>query len=153
LSHKSRPNVSRFGKNRIDILETSNFMNWCRLFPLLSLAITITPWNAQAQIIPDNTLGGENSSLTPINNLTDRIDGGATRGTNLFHSFQEFSIPEGRAAYFNNPQAIQTIFSRVTGNNPSLLFGTLGVLGNANLFLINPRGIIFGPNATLDMRG
>jgi filamentous hemagglutinin family protein len=48
---------------------------------------------------------------------------------------------------------IQNIFSRVTGGNISKIFGTLGVLGNANLYLINPNGIMFGPNARLDMRG
>ncbi|NER49969.1 MAG: filamentous hemagglutinin N-terminal domain-containing protein, partial [Symploca sp. SIO1A3] len=48
---------------------------------------------------------------------------------------------------------IGAIFSRVTGSNPSHIFGTLGVLGEANLFLINPHGILFGPNAQLDMRG
>jgi filamentous hemagglutinin family protein len=106
-----------------------------------------------AQIIPDRTLGSQSSRVTPINPTKDRIDGGAIRGSNLFHSFREFNIDEGRAAYFANPQAIQNIFSRVTGNNPSHIFGTLGVLGNANLFFINPQGIIFGPNATLDIRG
>ncbi len=60
---------------------------------------------------------------------SDRIDGGAIRGSNLFHSFQEFNIGEGRGAYFTNPTAIENIFSRVTGDNPSRLFGTLGGLG------------------------
>jgi filamentous hemagglutinin family protein len=106
-----------------------------------------------AQIIPDRTLGSQSSRVTPINATSDRIDGGAIRGSNLFHSFREFNIDEGHAAYFANPQSIQNIFSRVTGNNPSHIFGTLGVLGDANLFFINPQGIIFGPNATLDIRG
>jgi filamentous hemagglutinin family protein len=109
--------------------------------------------SAFAQIIPDNTLGAESSVVNPINNQSDRIDGGALRGSNLFHSFKEFNIGEGRGAYFTNPAAIKNIFSRVTGSNPSRLFGKLGVLGNANLFFINPNGIIFGPNASLDIRG
>ncbi|WP_124971625.1 two-partner secretion domain-containing protein, partial [Aphanothece sacrum] len=108
---------------------------------------------AIAQIIPDNTLGGESSSVNPINPNYDRIDGGAIRGSNLFHSFREFNIHEGNSAYFSNPEVIKTIFSRVTGNNPSLLLGKLGVLGNANLFFINPNGVIFGPNASLDISG
>jgi len=74
-----------------------------------------------AQIIPDNTLGAENSIVTPLNGQSDRIDGGAIRGSNLFHSFQEFSIREGHGAYFANPEVIQAIFSRVTGNNPYCL--------------------------------
>ncbi|MCU0534778.1 MAG: filamentous hemagglutinin N-terminal domain-containing protein [Hydrococcus sp. Prado102] len=107
----------------------------------------------QAQIVPDNTLGAQSSQIERVNATRSRITGGATRGSNLFHSFREFNITEGRAAYFANPTAIKTIFSRVTGNNPSQIFGTLGVEGDANLFFINPNGIIFGPNATLDVRG
>ncbi|MDJ0688728.1 MAG: filamentous hemagglutinin N-terminal domain-containing protein [Xenococcaceae cyanobacterium MO_188.B32] len=106
-----------------------------------------------AQIIPDDTLGEESSRVMPLNGQADRIDGGAARGSNLFHSFREFNINEGRGAYFKNPTLIENIFSRVTGSKPSHLLGTLGVLGNANLFFLNPNGIIFGPNASLDIRG
>ncbi|MEH1945129.1 MAG: filamentous hemagglutinin N-terminal domain-containing protein [Nostoc sp.] len=105
------------------------------------------------QITPDNTLGSEHSTVTPQNQLVDRVDGGVIRGINLFHSFQEFNIGEGRSAYFANPTGIENIISRVTGGNPSQLLGTLGVLGKANLFLINPNGIIFGANAKLDVSG
>ncbi len=105
------------------------------------------------KITPDNTLGSEHSTVTPQNQLVDRVDGGAIRGTNLFHSFQEFNIGEGRSAYFANPTGIENIISRVTGGNLSRILGTLGVLGKANLFLINPNGIIFGANAKLDVNG
>ena len=71
----------------------------------------------------------------------------------MFHSFREFNIDEGRGGYFDNPAAIENIFSRVTGSNSSEIFGTLGVLGNANLFFLNPNGILFGPNASLDLKG
>jgi filamentous hemagglutinin family protein len=108
---------------------------------------------ATAQAIPDATLGRESSVVTPLSPLGERIDGGALRGANLFHSFREFNIREGHSVYFANPEAVRTIFSRVTGNNPSFLFGRLGVLGPANLFFINPNGIIFGPKASLDIRG
>lgn len=112
---------------------------------------------AQSNIVPDNTLGGESSVVTPnvdVNGITsDRISGGAIRGANLFHSFQQFNIDEGRGAYFTNPTGIENILSRVTGGNASNILGKLGVLGNANLFLINPSGIIFGRNASLDVRG
>jgi filamentous hemagglutinin family protein len=123
---------------------------------LLSGYLCLFPSGAIAQIIPDNTLGPESSRTVPetINNLpSDRIEGGATRGASLFHSFGEFNIGEGRGAYFGNPSGITNIFSRVTGGNPSNILGTLGVLGNANLFLINPKGIVFGSNARLDVRG
>jgi len=123
---------------------------------LLSGYLCLFPSGAIAQIIPDNTLGPESSRTVrdTINNLpSDRIEGGATRGSSLFHSFGEFSIGEGRGAYFENPSGITNIFSRVTGGNPSNILGNLGVLGSANLFLINPKGIVFGPNARLDVRG
>jgi filamentous hemagglutinin family protein len=123
---------------------------------VLSGYLCLFPSGAIAQIIPDNTLGPESSRTVPdtINNLpSDRIEGGATRGASLFHSFGEFNIGEGRGAYFGNPSGITNIFSRVTGGNPSNILGSLGVLGNANLFLINQKGIVFGPNARLDVRG
>ncbi|MBD0312793.1 MAG: filamentous hemagglutinin N-terminal domain-containing protein, partial [Microcoleus sp. T3-bin5] len=123
---------------------------------LLSGYFCLFPSGAIAQIIPDSSLGQESSRTVAdtINNLpSDLIAGGAARGSSLFHSFGEFNIGEGRAAYFENPSGITNIFSRVTGGNPSNILGNLGVLGPANLFLINPKGIVFGPNARLDMRG
>jgi filamentous hemagglutinin family protein len=110
-----------------------------------------------AQIVPDNTLGAESSVVTPNVNIrgipSDRIDGGAIRGANLFHSFEQLSVLEGRGAYFTNPAGVLNILSRVTGANRSDILGRLGVTGNANLFLINPNGIVFGPNASLDVQG
>ncbi|MFW5766152.1 MAG: filamentous hemagglutinin N-terminal domain-containing protein, partial [Coleofasciculus sp.] len=109
-----------------------------------------------AQVIPDDTLGAESSVVTPDvirEILSDRIDGGATRGANLFHSFLEFNIGEGRGVYFANPDGIENILSRVTGDNVSTILGRLGVLGEANLFLLNPNGILFGANASLDIEG
>jgi filamentous hemagglutinin family protein len=146
-------------------LGSANFMvnvwRWLHWQMGIALAATggvLFPWNIiLAQIIPDSTLGAERSVVAPnvdIKGLpSELINGGATRGTNLFHSFQKFNVREGRGAYFNNPTGIENIFSRVTGKSSSNIFGTLGVLGNANLFLLNPNGIIFGPNAKLDVGG
>ncbi|MEH2275562.1 MAG: filamentous hemagglutinin N-terminal domain-containing protein [Nostoc sp.] len=111
-------------------------------------------------IAPDNTLGVENSKVVTNFNLNglpvEVITGGATRGINLFHSFREFNVSEGRGAYFLSPSAdIQNILARVTGSNRSEILGKLGTSGNSqpNLFLINPNGIIFGKNASLDVQG
>lgn len=124
---------------------------------LSSVTIDVSKDCALAQIIPDSTLAEENSIVTPsitVDNLpSDQIDGGAIRGTNLFHSFQQFNVGEGRGAYFINPAGIQNILSRVTGSSPSEILGRLGVKGDANLFLINPNGIIFGSDAQLDLTG
>ncbi len=110
-----------------------------------------------AQVQPDSTLGAESSAVRPNQIVkgvpSDVISGGAVRGTNLFHSFENFNINSGGGAYFTNPSGITNILTRVTGNNPSNIFGVLGVLGNANLFFINPHGIIFGPNASLALNG
>ena len=105
-----------------------------------------------AQLIPDTTLGVESSLVTPLGGR-QLIQGGATRGANLFHSFVEFNINQGQQVYFANPDGVNNILTRVTGNNPSQIFGTLGVDGSANLFLLNPQGIFFGEQAQLDVRG
>lgn len=112
-------------------------------------SLTVLP--AQAQIVPDQTLGNEGSILEA--GSVDRITGGAARGNNLFHSFQTFNISPGQQVYFANPAGIGTILSRVTGPGTSEILGTLGVSGDASLFLINPQGIVFGPEATLDVPG
>ncbi|MCU0534191.1 MAG: S-layer family protein [Hydrococcus sp. Prado102] len=110
---------------------------------------------AQSNIEADETFGSESSQV--IRNADglplELIGGGAKRGANLFHSFREFNVSEGRAAYFINPSGVENILSRVTGTNPSSILGGLGVRGNANLFLMNPNGIIFGQNAVLDVKG
>jgi filamentous hemagglutinin family protein len=108
---------------------------------------------ALAQVTPDDTLGNESSVVNTRDANSDSIDGGAIRGQNLFHSFQEFNVDAGRGVYFANPEAVTNIFSRVTGNDVSDILGTLGVDGAANLFLINPNGIIFGEGASLDVNG
>ncbi len=124
---------------------------------VVSMATPIASF-AQSNIVPDSTLGAENSTV--IQNFggqpVEAIAGGAQRGANLFHSFREFNVSQGRGAYFLSPNAaIQNILARVTGANPSEILGTLGTLGASqpNLFLLNPNGIIFGAESRLDMRG
>src|SRR5919202_1910543 len=130
---------------------------------LLSLAGSIglyclTPLTpATGQIAPDSTQGAERSVVTPNGNVrglpASLIEGGATRGENLFHSFSDFNVGEGLRVYFANPVGIENILTRVTGNTLSNILGTLGVDGGANLFLLNPNGIVFGANARLDIAG
>ncbi len=110
-----------------------------------------------SNIVPDSTLLSESSQVIPnaLGLPIEAIVGGATRGINLFHSFQEFNVREGRGAYFFPETEIQNILVRVTGKNPSNILGTLGVLSDSstNLFLMNPNGIIFGSNASLNLQG
>ncbi|NET47744.1 MAG: filamentous hemagglutinin N-terminal domain-containing protein [Merismopedia sp. SIO2A8] len=126
-------------------------------FSTVSLAIALPCLSfaqaVNAQVKPDQTLGPESSLLTPLDRLNQRVDGGAIRGDYLFHSFENFSIPEDSGVFFSNPDTVDHIFSRVTGTLRSDIFGTLGVLGDADLFFLNPNGVLFGPNARLDIRG
>ncbi|MEM9214888.1 MAG: filamentous hemagglutinin N-terminal domain-containing protein [Cyanobacteria bacterium P01_F01_bin.150] len=127
-----------------------------RIAVLIAVVMTteVTTTTVGARPIPDATLDvGERSQVTPQDTLSDRIEGGAIRNTNLFHSFSEFNVEDGHSAYFANPVGIDRILSRVTGANASNILGTLGVDGPADLFLLNPNGIVFGPNVRLDIAG
>ncbi|MDF5722477.1 MAG: filamentous hemagglutinin N-terminal domain-containing protein [Rhizonema sp. PD37] len=132
-------------------------LGWVGLLGWIGAIACATSTLAQSRIVPDNTLGAESSIVIPnVQGLPiEAITGGAIRGANLFHSFREFNVDARRGAYFQNPSAnIKNIFTRVTGNNRSDIFGTLGTISNpANLFLINPNGIVFGPNAALNVGG
>ncbi|PSB63963.1 filamentous hemagglutinin, partial [filamentous cyanobacterium CCP1] len=90
------------------------------LICLLTPSFLFVPLNrVAAQIIPDDTLDNERSVVVPVSATEDSITGGAQRGRNLFHSFREFNISEGRQLYFTNPSDVNRILTRVTGGSPS----------------------------------
>ncbi|NMG09244.1 filamentous hemagglutinin N-terminal domain-containing protein [Brasilonema sp. UFV-L1] len=102
------------------------------------------------QVTSDGTVS---TTVTTPDGKNFNINDGTRRGGNLFHSFKDFSVPKGGSANFNNPTDVQNIISRVTGGSVSSINGLIRALGKANLFLINPAGIIFGQNASLNIGG
>ena len=129
----------------------------------LSLVMLTSPDISQVQMtdITSSGLGTEVSTpiTLPNGTINHDITGGSRpgNGPNLFHSFGEFSVATNSIANFLNDTAMPTtnILSRVTGGNPSNIFGTLQTtnFGAANLYLINPAGIIFGPTSSLNVGG
>jgi len=105
----------------------------------------------------DSTLTPNNTVVVPLETDVYGITGGTEAGQNLFHSFREFSVPEvGGAVFFNDNPAIQNVIGRVTGSSISAIAGFIEAAGsspNFNLFLLNPNGIVFGPNARLNVGG
>jgi filamentous hemagglutinin family protein len=122
----------------------------CFLFSLSLLFLNSTSV-ARSQIIPDATLP-VNSKVNTIEDISI-ISNGTRTGNNLFHSFEEFSIVTNGEAFFINTIDINNIFVRVTGGNASNIDGSLRTDGIADLFLLNPNGIIFGQNAQLNLNG
>jgi filamentous hemagglutinin family protein len=104
----------------------------------------------QAGIHPDGTMG----SVVSLSGLDYSITGGTQAGSNLFHSFSVFDVHLGESATFNGPAAITNIIGRVTGGTASSIDGTLGSgIAGANLYLVNPAGVVFGPDASLNVDG
>jgi filamentous hemagglutinin family protein len=129
-------------------------MKWYRAIAticLRSALLGIALWQSSpaiAQVSADGTLstivtGGSNVIVT----------GGTQVGSNVFHSFTEFSIPTNGSVWFDNAITIDNIISRVTGNSPSVIDGLIRANGSANVFLLNPNGITFGTNASLSIGG
>jgi filamentous hemagglutinin family protein len=123
--------------------------------PLLAALLAAAPSLSepvQAQIVTDGSVGPKASLSGP--QVEIGADLGARRGDNLFHSFEKFGIATGQTATFTGPGDIKNVISRVTGGEVSNIDGKLGsTVGQADLYFLNPAGVVFGPNAQLDVPG
>ena len=128
------------------------YFSFCFTSVIVSQLILPTSANAQ-KVSADGTLPTRVTSTDNLNFIIDSINNSNRINNNLFHSFKEFSIPTGGSAVFNNPADVVNIINRVTGENISNIDGLIKANGNANVFLINPNGIVFGQNAALDIGG
>jgi len=118
---------------------------------LLASMIAVLPSaTALAQIATDGTTGPR------VSLSGGRIEVGAGLGTraggNLFHSFDTFNVNHGQTVTFTGPDTVRNVVGRVTGGRSSTIDGTLrSTVGQADVYLINPAGVTFGPNAVVDV--
>ena len=135
------------------------------LCALLATGIVGGENSARAQvttsITPTTGAGNLGTQVLPPSGNVYGITGGKPVGNNLYHGFAQFNVGTGDIAQFQTPAlipnaALSNILGRVTGGSPSSIFGTVDSITyypNANLFLMNPNGILFGPGAQINVGG
>ncbi len=135
----------------------TNQKTMCLFFGLILLlfiffSIFFTPQRLCAGIATDGSVGPAESLTGPDYLIPDDL--GATVGQNLFHSFKQFSVHQGESVTFTGPDTLKNVISRVTGGEQSVINGLLrSEVGQADFFFINPSGVIFGPEAAVDVQG
>ena len=123
-----------------------------KLFISLFIVSLLSVTNLQAEVTLDGTLGPRVALDGP--DYTIGADFGQQHGTNLFHSFDQFNLNLDESATFSGPEQISHVISRVTGGSPSSIDGLLrSTIPDADVYLINPAGMMFGANAKLDIPG
>jgi len=120
---------------------------------LVVAALLVGGAGRAGQVIHDGTVGPAGALLGPAFSIPDTA--GTTRGNNLFHSFSQFNLAAGESATFTGPANIKNILTRVTGGSASMIDGIIDTTGmpTANFFFLNPFGVIFGPNAQVNVGG
>ena len=115
-------------------------------------AALLTAGALRAEVITDGSLGAAGSLPGPAFQIPAGL--GKKAGANLFHSFSKLNLGSGESATFSGPADVQHIFARVTDGNASSIDGLLrSTISGANFYFLNPNGVIFGPNASIDVSG
>ena len=125
-----------------------------KFYILTTLTIILGQLGTTFSVYSQPITPGKNDTGTIINQNGNQfnIQGGTHNGPNLFHSFDQFKVETNQTANFLTTPKTRNIFGRVTGGNASMINGLIQVIGsNSNLFLMNPAGIMFGPNAKLNI--
>ena len=118
----------------------------------ISLAVCFVPLLGWAEVTLDGSLGPSGILTGPDYAITAGL--GRQVGGNLFHSFGDFNLRLGESATFSGPNSVSNIIARVTGGHESSIDGLLrSTIPGADLFLLNPVGVVFGPHASLDLQG
>lgn len=136
----------------LPITGKKNDNTWIGRFVVASVlfACLLYTYRAHADITADGTLG----TRINLSGADFDITGGTGVGSNLFHSFSVFDIHTGETATFQGSASVTRILSRVTGGSVSNIDGALrSAVSGADVYLINPSGVVFGPNAVLDVQG
>jgi filamentous hemagglutinin family protein len=121
-----------------------------KLYLLLALS-AIAHWSLGDSVLAQGVVGN-GSTQVQGNGQNFEITGGVRAGNNLFQSFDKFGLKSGEVANFQTPAAITNLLTRVTGGEASVINGRLQITGsNANFYLLNPAGVLFGPNASLNL--
>ncbi len=129
-------------------MNNKQWVKWAMPIMILFLINTMT----YAEVITDGTLGQALNLPGPEYQIQAEL--GQQHGGNLFHSFNQFNLNQHESATFSGPNTVQNIISRVTGGNPSTIEGTLrSTIPKADFYFLNPNGMMFGPNARLDVQG
>ncbi|GBC62105.1 hypothetical protein DENIS_3068 [Desulfonema ishimotonii] len=121
---------------------------------LVILILQCGPAVLYADVSLDGTIGPAGAITFQGPDCDIRAEYGEQIGANLFHSFEQFSISSEESATFSGPTSVENIISRITGGDVSQIDGLLrSAIPGADLYFLNPAGVIFGPGAALDLSG
>jgi filamentous hemagglutinin family protein len=127
---------------------------WGNYWATAIAMIAISPVLLAAPVTAQSITAAQDGTNTVILPNGQRFDitGGTQAGANLFHSFQQFGLSQGQVANFLSQPNIQNILGRVVGGDPSVINGLIQLTGgSSNLYIMNPAGVIFGSNASLNV--